>query len=722
MKWLPNLLRELARRLPPKPDQSRQLSEAARRERFLTQKLAELAEQESLRDADRAFHSMVDDLIEARAMAGTGPWKCGPAALKQTDELIERLKSGVRVRETDSPINNQGAFGDIELALQNVDWRREINFSVLQFSRWGIQQIILILRLYYIKNPIVRSLIDVCAAYIFARGVEVTTNDERANETLKEFFEDNRDVFGQVALVQSEREKDTDGNLFWCLFRDQVDTGKVKCRKIDATEVQEIVTNPDDASEEWLFLRIWQQSTFSIPDGQTTTVTRQAWYPALGYDPDEKPDTIRDYPVLWKTATHHRKVGFVGKWTMGCPRAYPMTSWAKEATRYLEATAQVAQQLAQVSLVLTTKGGQQALMGAKAQLGTTEGPSAALWDSNPPAVAGAVFGSGTGTKLEAFKTQGAGIEPKNVAWYMRMCCMVPGVPSSFIGDVEDSNRAVATSLDRPTETRLLEKQESWVEDLYIIAKVVLETSAAAPSGKLSEAKRHGALPLRISECKRKKGTKGVIYEAFSKDPDGIEIQVNFPAIREGDIPALVDATIKAGTLGNTSGQFVGLDEKATVRKLYELVGIEDGDELTEAMYPEATYEADRTLDQDIPSNIAATVESMTLGNRHGDIVGIDEKFGVTKLMMQNGMPEAEARALADKMYPNREYDPDRTQEPAPIPAEAAPPIPGQQPGPVSAKSGETAEPAPDPNRVQEALARVAEAVAPFKRGAGGRPV
>ena len=74
----------------------------------------------------------------------------------------------------------------------------------------------------------------------------------------------------------------------------------------------------------------------------------------------------------------------------------------------------------------------------------------------------------------------------------------------------------------------------------------------------------------------------------------IEVEATFPAIREGDMPALVKAVVEALTLDNKGGQIVGIDEKTGVRKLLDLIGEEDPDEIVEEMYPESTYEPDRT--------------------------------------------------------------------------------------------------------------------------------
>lgn len=651
--WLRKLFIRAVKRLTPKPDQSTQLAEARTREKFLVDKLAEIAQAEALRDAESAFQRMSEDLIEAQAIAGAGPWKIGPEAMQATESLTKRLRESFNLRvKEDIGVNVQGAYGDVDLMLSTIDWRREINFSVLQFSRWGIQQIILIMRLYWLKNPIVQRLINVCAAYVFARDFEVTTDDDSANETLKEFFETNRKVFGHTAMVQHERAKDTDGNLFFCLFPDKVNTGKVKARMIDATEISEIVSNPDDADEPWLYLRIWTQMNVDVATGTISNKTEHAWYPAMGYEPDESFDTFRGWPVLWNAVVHHRKCGQPGKWQFGCPRAYAMIDWAKEARRYLEACASVAQQLAQIALTFTTKGGQQAIEGFKNQIGTTVGPTANLWDQNPPAVPGGLAAMGTGSKLEAFKTQGAGVDPEKVRQYKLMCCMVKGASETFLADVSTGNLATATSLDRPFEITILECQEAWTEDLQIIARYVLETSAGAAKGRLSEAREWG-VKINIVECSKKRLASGkLVYEAFKKQPGTIEVKVNWPDIREGDRKANVDAIVESMTLGNKAGQIIGLDEKVGVVALYNALDIEGGDEIAERQYPEKGENA---------------------------------------------------------------YDPDRTKEILPAPLMKPKPAPGGQPQ-IDPATGQPTAPAPqapplgEDKAVKEALARVKEAL------------
>lgn len=579
--------------------------------------MREALERASFNDANER----VAELMEARAMAGSGPWQVPEAVTRRTDTLIglavESLKQpqsreyfesrAVELKET-TPVTAQGAFGDIALALQNLEWRREINLSWLEFSRWGIQQIILICRLHYIKNPTIQRGINVAAQYVFGRGVEVSSPDPDANDVLKEFMERNGKVVGQVGLTELERAKYYDGNIFFAFFADTMETGTTTIRTIDATEMMEIVTDPDDTSTPWFYKREWTDRIFNATNGTTSTRSKTAWYPALGYTPGKKQKTIGGKPVMWETPIYHRKCGAIAKWHFGCPLAYAALDWARAAKRFLEACATVKQALAQISMILTTKGGQAALEAQKQALSTTVGPQTDIWDENPSAVNGSIFGSGPGTTLQAFKTSGAGGDPEEVRRFELMVWRVFGIPETFGGDVKTGNLATATSLDRPTELNFLEKQEAWREDLTVIAKYVLSVSLGAASGQLAEAWRKRTKKVEpgnvvVMEASRvsKKG-QTVKYSSSGQSDSKIEVMVTFPSIREGDMGALVDATVAAMTLGTQS--IIGIDEKAGVRKLAEIADIEDYDEVLDAQYPETgpdKYDPIRTKEEPPPT-------------------------------------------------------------------------------------------------------------------------
>lgn len=586
---------------PPEPERKPDLLPVVR---ALVDQLASKTVDDDMRK--REVFEFMGELQEASLMGGSGPW-LGPMTFSETARPggIAKAQGGA-IQARESFANSQGANGLFELELNNWEWRREINFGWLEFSRWGIQQIILLSRLYTIKNPIVRRLVNVCAIYVFGRGVEISSPDPDANDAIKAFMDRNQKTLGQSALTDLERRKDYDGNLFFAFFTDK-NTGDTDVRTIDATEMQEIVTDPDDADSPLLYKRQWFEKTFVTQSGMFQTVGKTAWYPSLEHWQNvqdgkaTREGDIAGNEIMWDIPVYHRKCGTVGKWLFGCPRIYPMLDWAKASRKFLEHCMAVKAALAQIAMTITTKGGQQALEGIKQQLGSTVATGNSSWyEQNPTAVAGSTWASGPGTTLAAFKSQGEGGDPEEVRQYKLMCCMVKDVPETFLADVSTGNLATATTLDRPTELAFMSLQEEWREDLCVIVKFALRNSLKATNGKVREAmtKRNADLKvIDIREAARQRKADGtwkyVEAPAKADKPDALEITVTFPSIREGDIPQLVAATVQALTLGQMTGT-PGIDLKSGVVQMMQLLGFEKAEEIGEEMFPEAEYEPDRT--------------------------------------------------------------------------------------------------------------------------------
>jgi hypothetical protein len=569
---------------PPPPDH-------AGENRVLRELLSRLTPDEST--SFYRFREMASEMVEARMMCGSGPafTAPGPQMIQEANQAMLRIQeAALRGLREAIPVSGVGAFGDIELALQNVEWRREINLSWLEFSRWGIQQIILISRLYYVKQPLLRRAIDVVAAYVFGRGVEITSTDTHANDVLQDFLERNRGTFGPTALLAAQKAKSMDGNLFWVFFPDTAESGKVDARRIDATEIQEIITDPDDSDKEQFFKRVWTTNRFDPATGATERKAQTAWYPALGFaKPPGAGPTIGIDPVEWNNPILHRKSGGVAKWHFGCPEGYPALEWIKTAARYMQSCATLAASHAQIAWDITTKGGQGAIEGVKKQLQTqvNASPGNSLWDTNPTPVTASQLAHGPGTTWEMVNSRGKALDPKEGLTYNVYIGNVFGIPPTWLGDMETSNLSTATTLDRPTELGMRARQMEWEDDLVVIAKYVLSVSAGATSGKLREAFGAGKV-ISINEAPRKTLPNGLrVYdEKAQPKTDEIQVRVTFPAIREGDMPAIITAISTAMTLENKGGQIVGIDEKEGVRLLFETLGVEDPEDILEEMYPD----------------------------------------------------------------------------------------------------------------------------------------
>jgi len=580
---------------------------------LLRSELIKSFERDRIEQRHADFSERIGELMEARQMGGSGPWRVSPAVLQDTDRLIAFAnaklsdREGTALRES-IPLSAVGATGDISLALENMEWRRESNLSWLEFSRWGIQQIILISRLYYIKNPLIQRGINVTASYVFGRGVEVVSEDDDANEVLKEFFERNKRTLGQSALLELHKRLQYDGQVFYIFFPDAVNKGNVSVRTIDATEIFEVISNPDDSDQPWFYHRKWAQRTADSQLGTGQARQAEAFYPALNWipTPEQRGQTaINGQDIMWNTPVLMQKGGVgIGKWHFDTPKAYAALAWAKNAQRLLEADLTTRIALANIAMTVTTKGGQQALEGAKEQLGTTVGPNNSLWDRNPPPIAGSIFASGPGTTLKAFDTSGAVRNPSDVKEYRNMVGLVFEIPPTWLGDMETANLSTATTLDRPTELGMIAKQESWREVLIMIAAYVLSVSQSAPGGKLREARKGNRRVVEMARKRKANGQWVYVAEASQARPDSeIQLKCNFPAIREGDMPQNIIAISDAMTLQNKGGQIVGIDEKAGVGLLFEQLGVEDYQEILDGMYPDSgpdKYDPNRTKEPEAP--------------------------------------------------------------------------------------------------------------------------
>lgn len=499
----------------------------------------------------------VEEMREALAMAGAGPW-------------ISPTIGGRNVQEGAAVTGMRESIAELELALEDQGWRRLLSNSQHEFTRWGIQQIILLCRLFRLKNPLIQRGILVSAYYVFGRGFEVSSEDETANEILRDFFADplNRSAIGQQALIEHESALYTDGNIFWAFFSGLED-GRVVVRTIDAVEIQEIITDPDDGSIPRFYRRQWVQKTFDEQTGTTRLETKQGWYVALGLDISQGLKEINGHPIMMDAVgqpirIYHRKDGGLPKWQYGCPRAYAALDWARAYKGRLEDYATIVKQLSRFAYDVQTKGGAPAIAGLKSTFATTLGNSGSDLESNPPTTTGGSFISGPGNTLKAVDAAGKTPPPEEGRRLAHMVYMVFGLPETFFSDVSVGTLATATSLDRPTELKFLTHQEMWKEDLAVIARYVLDRAASAPGGRLREAKR------KASE---------------------VQVSVTFPPILEGDIPSEINSVVQAMTLGTQS--VVGIDERVGVRELLRLVGVEDPEDILAAMYPDSSYDAER---------------------------------------------------------------------------------------------------------------------------------
>ena len=310
------------------PDRTREsqaiqntLLDMERRNRSLQEENFALLRQQEQEYAKAQVVERRSEMVEALAMYGAGPWQATGVTVNAEGAVSEAAGTPavlVKLKER---------FWELELALEDRGWQRQLAMANTEFSRYGIQQIILICRLYFIKNPLVRRGVELCADYVFGRGFQITSDDEDANTFIEQFLKANAKQLGTSALLQKERTLRTDGNLFWAFFTDQ-STGEMMVQTIDAAEIEDIVCDPDNADVEWFFKRRYMQTTFDPELGTMHPQQKVCWYVALGYETKLNGFGTEQDPIIRQDGgepvyVYHRKVGGIEKVEVWLPRSLP---------------------------------------------------------------------------------------------------------------------------------------------------------------------------------------------------------------------------------------------------------------------------------------------------------------------------------------------------------------------------------------------------------------
>jgi len=447
----------------------------------------------------------------------------------------------------------------LEQALYSTEWRQLTMSAEQTFTRQGIKDITTLARIMRLKNPTIKRGVDVQRLYVWAQGVSISAEDKTVNEVLQEFGNDERnraELTSHQAYSDKETDLQQDGNLFFRFFVN-AQTGRVRIRTIDPQEIDEIICNPDDSKEPWLYRRVWTQTKL---DGSQETLT--AYYPDFRFVPKTSApieSQLKDGVVDWGTPVYHVAVNRLGRW--GISEYYAALDWATAYKNFLEQLASVWSALARWSAQLKVKGGVRGVAAAKAKLNTTASSSGG--ETNPPPVTGSTFIASEGASLTPFRTAGATMSADDGRRLLLQAIAVTGFPETFYGDVSVGTLATAKSLDRPTELKILDRQALWSSILTDILNYVLLQSAKAPTGVLSGYK------------KEDDGGEWIEYVDW---PDSVDaaIKVQWPPIVEDDVLGLVTATVDAMTLKGAGG---GIPQETGIRQLLNLLGVPNIDDV-----------------------------------------------------------------------------------------------------------------------------------------------
>lgn len=574
-RFLNWLALKLGPKLPPLQKLARKLTDAVEIAKEDRRELREMADDLELRKAEAEDRlRMLQELRYAERLCRT------------PDRELRRQAFALLPESERSDTNVESVFKErlweLELALEDRGWVRETTLAALEFSRYGVQQLIRICRVYGIKNPIIKRIAEICKLYVFGRGIEIRSEDKAQNEVIQTFLEDNDAEMGHVGLAEKETDFQTDGALYFGL---STRNGKVRVVMVDPLEIMDVLCDPDDAAHPWYFKRCWTRCDFDENTGQQKNTVMWSWYPSLEFlnsAPARKPKMFeQQIPVNWDMPILRIKGGCPAKWRWGVPLVYGALDWARAYKDALEDYATVRRTLARFALMVETKGGPGAIAAYQSLLSTTFADSnGTSIERNPPPVVASAHIGGPGTSVSAFKSAGAQGSPEETRRLLLMACCDGGIPETFTGDASTGSLATAVSLDRPTELKFSSIQRRWTHTIKMILKYVLEVSRDSP----------GAPLFKLAEAKAAKGQKVA--------PSKPKLVVKFPTVVEHQIQPMIQAITEIATCGGRNGISAGIVDRRTIAALMlEEIGYENTERILDKIYGKSYNPADDVTDQ-----------------------------------------------------------------------------------------------------------------------------
>jgi len=514
--------------------------------------------------------------LRDRVIGSIAGWQLGAASLETVSEALDNAALPASTKEA------LGGLGEIELAEEDINWRELVaGQGRMDFSRASLRKMTNRSRVMYLVNPLIHRAVSIQELYVWGSGVSIKGDDASVDEVVQAFFTDQRNqtVIGE-SWDEREREQRIDGNTFLVFFVNK-SNGTARVRLLPFHQVERIIFNPEDATEPWYYVREPSPGVSVMMDGGIDPGQQSfdpVLYPDIDYDPIIKPSEIDGRKVHWDTRVMHIKTGGLSGMTFGMPELFSAMNWSTAYTRVLENFAKMLAAYARYAMKITGTAGKKGIAAAKSKLGPTVPAEGAPDPRRSSATANWFVGSGM-TDIAPIKTAGSTTAPDEARAIRSMVAAGSDTPEHFFGDSDIGNFATSSTLDRPTELKMVSRQRMWMLVILRISMKLMEWSAKAPTGVL----RKAGFTLQLVRDDFDKRWSVKITPPANRS---LKVTVAFPSILERDVTDRVRAVVQAATLGGSPAEGIIPDRGFLFKLLMIALGEKDATALMEKYYPE----------------------------------------------------------------------------------------------------------------------------------------
>lgn len=382
-------------------------------------------------------------------------------------------------------------------------------------------------RVMAIADPLIRRAVALHVAYVWGQGCTIGAKQEEGAEqdvnlVVQDFLDDpgNQAAFTSAqAREELERKLQTDGEFFHALVTRPL-TGGVQVREIPALEIDDVITNPEDAVDVWFYKRTFTEKRLTARGAETVTEsgTVTVLYPDVNYRPSVRARTIDGHQVRWDSPVIHTAVNRTGG--RGTPDLYAALPWARGYKGFLEDWATLVKALSRFAFRATAKN-RQGAAAVRQRIGSA--PAAA------DGQVGATVVTAEGQTFEAIGKSGATIDSESgrplaamvaaaTNWPVTMLLADPGVTGA---------RATAETLDDPVRAIIGGRRSLYANLIRAVLAHVVREAVRAPRGPLKGTVLRD--PVTGREVVTLRGEQLV------------RLDVDFPSLDEVDVKTLMEA-------------------------------------------------------------------------------------------------------------------------------------------------------------------------------------
>lgn len=465
------------------------------------------------------------------------------------DDLVPRLAQETAARHAAEVMveHLQESMAAYELMLEDQGWL-PLGADGSDFTGRGRKRARDVCRFAAIGNALVKRGLMLRTAYVWGGGVSISapaTTDgahQDVNAVVQDFLDRNTGTFsGSQASEELERGLYTDGEAFLALTTADPISGQVDVRVIPSEEIVDVVTDPEDRAQPWLYLRRFTTRRLG-PSGAFDLVDQQVAYPAVGYRRAKRwPDAVEVDGERWtldqSTFVRHVAVNRPARSLRGIGDAFAALPWARGYKEFLESWSTLMVALSQYAHAQTTPKG-------KARQAAADVERAIITHGNPTG-SGSTYTAPEGYGLAAVNTSGARFDADSGRPLAAMVAAAIGVPvTMLLGDPGVTGaRNVAETLDQPTELEMGLRRKLWAQVFRDVLGHVIDEAVIAPSGQLTGRVVTVRDRLVVELPDQSDRSIDVVWPEFDSVPVDVLVKAISTADQTGRLPAEVVARL-----------------------------------------------------------------------------------------------------------------------------------------------------------------------------------